>query len=255
MSYRELLKARFQVGLREEQQEARRRITDLDRLHESKGMYGNGSHHADGATIYIEGIERLMAGLVKELRQESMHLAPRAFAELWETVETFLGEQIGSEFNRRRLTLKSKFEQRGVWHSSVDMAMGQMFNQRASDLRVDLHYRVEEAKHSYNLLTVPSRPPTMELLDLVKDVKALLANQGSLVDFLGQNAPKLERIESEIRRVGLDVEFAADVLTQQLGDKLTNKGVISQFLSGVATNGGYDVIKTALGAFLGLSAG
>nr|BDT33750.1 hypothetical protein MFMH1_34190 [Myxococcus sp. MH1] len=255
MSYRELLSARFQVRLREEQQATRQRIGDDDESYRARGGYGSGPHVTSGAQIYIEGVERLVVGILKELRQESMQLSPRAFAELWESAGSCLDEQMKTEFRRRKLTLKSALEQRGRWDMSMEMVVGQMFEQHASNLRLDVHHRIEEAKHSYVLLTVPSRPPTNELLVLVEEVKKLVAAQGDVSAFLSQNAPRLDRIESEIKRVGLDVEFAADVLTQQLGDKLTNRGAISQFLSGVSTNAGYDVIKSALGALSGLAGG
>lgn len=202
--------------------------------------------------IFAEKLEDTVRAVIDRLRNDSMQIAQADFTELWDAVRSYFPEEINSRAQRCLSALLGGQEGN---HNREKLArqMSERLSQRTSHLVVDIHNRIAECVHSRNLLVPPGRQATQELIALVEEVSALVRSQGDVIEFVRKNTSQLERIEAEIRRQGMDVTFAADVLTESMVNKLTTRGGLSQFIGGVSTNAGYDAIKNALAALLGLT--
>jgi hypothetical protein len=237
MGYPDLVKTRLHISISEEEGET------------NKAIRARGEQYVvDDAESLINGLEKSLLSVLKELREESKNLPPAAFSELWSAVRVHFNEQLLFEARQRKITLKSRYQQRGRYTTSDELALGQYFDQRISNLRNAINHRIEECAKSYELIFVPSRQTTKNLLALVEEVDNLLKAHGDVSVFVRQNSAQLDRIEAELKRLGLDIAYAADALASSEGNKRASKGTIAQFIGGISTNAAYDGIKIALTA-------
>jgi len=251
MGYHELVKERLHIGISTEEGSTYKAIRELEQTSRQRGMHGGGQHLTTAAEILTDGLEQSVMSVLDKLREESMSLPPSAFSELWDAAKTHLAEQVPAQARQRQATLKSTFEQTARVGTGEEIMLSNIFGQRTSNLMNAIHHRIEECVQSYNYLVVPSRQTTKDLLKLVGDVSDLLKAHGDVAEFIKKSAPQLERIETEVRKQGVDVMFAADALTAIMGDKLTNKGAITQLLDGIKSNAAYDGIKIVLTGLAG----
>lgn len=250
MSYLDLVKERLHIGISIELRATLKTLREFERTFRERGMYGSGQHLISAADALADGLEQAVMSVLDKLRDESMALPPSAFSELWSAVRSHLEEQIPVHAQRRSHTLKSGFERTGHYKMKADANLSAHFGQRVASLRSLVHHRIEESSKSYNLLALPSRQTTKDLLALIEEVSGLLKSHGDVAEFIRRSAPQLERIETELKRQGLDITFAADALTTGMGDKLTRRNAVSQLIGGMVPNASWDGIKTALTALL-----
>ncbi|WP_140876283.1 hypothetical protein [Myxococcus xanthus] len=253
MTELEFLESRFAGKFSDQAKRTRDRIAEIDQDNRVRNTYGSGHHLTSVAKTYIEGVEQVILAMVNELRQESMKMSAERFNELWGVAGIYLNDQVGLKISRCRHEMRGRFEQTGHWGQSEDILMRGLVEQHVSDFRLNLHHRIKEVRGAYELFVVPGREATNALIGVVVEVRRLLATQADVAAFVRDSSERLGRIESELSRQGLDVQFAADVLTQQFGERHSNKGAIDQLVFGIGTNGAYDVIKAALLALGGIA--
>ncbi|WP_141592256.1 hypothetical protein [Myxococcus sp. AB056] len=252
MSYLELVKVRLQIALDEQEREAFTAIEEIQKSLGGSGVTSVERQLAAAVDIFASSLEDTVRTVINGLRSDSLQLGQADFADLWGAAKSCFPEELNV---RARRFLSVFIAREGGVRDSERLAhqMSHRLGQRTSRLVVDIHNRAKECDYSRKLLVPPSRQVTREVIMFVEEVSALVRSQGDVAGFIEKSTSQLERIETEVRRQGMDISFAADALAESMVKKLTTRDGLSQFIGGVSTNAAYDAIKNVAAALIGLA--
>lgn len=254
MSYIELVEARLNLALIEQ----RRRLFstfDGSRKRFIENLSFSDSHDVAAVVdLYAESLEGAVRDVIDRLRDEALALTEAEFSELWVAAKQHFDSEVPRHARRYLSSLLSEISRgmdRGK-NADLERYLSDRLGLRTSALLQEVQFRIVDCTHSRKLLPPPGRRATQEIVALVEEVSALVRTNGDVAKFVQSSSSRLERIEAEVRRQGMDIEFAADALAESMANKLTTRGGLSQLIGGVSTNAAYDGIKNSLAALLGL---